>query len=57
MRRRWASIAGVLLAIVVVSVIVAQAQRNRERRTAEPTLSVEDYTPRSTLVVDANPGL
>lgn len=55
MRRRWASIAGVLLAIVVVSVMVTQAQRERGRRTAEPTLSVEDYTPRSTLVVDANP--
>ena len=55
MRRRWASIAGVLLAIVVVSVMVTQAQRDRGRRTAEPTLSVEDYTPRSTLVVEANP--
>ena len=56
MRRRWAAIAGVLLALVaVVSAIVLQAQRSRERRTGEPALSVEDYTPRSTLVVDANP--
>ena len=56
MRRRWAAIAGVLLALAaVVSAIVVQAQRSRERRTGEPALSVEDYTPRSTLVVDANP--
>ena len=56
MRRRWAAITGVLLAVVaVVSAIVVQAQRSRERRTGEPALSVEDYTPRSTLVVDANP--
>ena len=54
--RRWAAISGVLLALVaVVSVIVVQAQRSRGQRTAEPVLSVEDYTPRSTLVVDANP--
>ena len=56
MRRRWAAIAGALLALVaVVSAIVVQAQRSRERRTGEPALRVEDYTPRSTLVVDANP--
>jgi len=55
MRRRWASIAGVLLAIVIVSVMVAQAQRVRGRRATAPALSVEDYTPRSTLVVDASP--
>ena len=56
MRRRWAWVAGVLLALaVVVSVIVAQAQRGRGRQSGEPALSVEDYTPRSTLVVEANP--
>ena len=56
MRRRWAWIAGVLLALaVVVSVIVVQAQRGRGPRAGEPALRVEDYTPRSTLVVDANP--
>ena len=56
MRRRWAWIAGVLLAlVVVVSVMVAQAQRERGRQTSEPAMRVEDYTPRSTLVVDANP--
>ena len=56
MRRRWAAISGVLLALVaVVSAIVVQAQRSRERRSGEPALRVEDYTPRSTLVVDANP--
>ena len=56
MRRRWAAIGGALLALVaVVSAIVVQAQRSRERRTGEPALRVEDYTPRSTLVVDANP--
>ncbi|MCY4122119.1 MAG: amidohydrolase family protein [Acidobacteria bacterium] len=56
MRRRWAWIAGVLLATVVaVSVMVVQAQRGRASRAGGAVLSVEDYTPRSTLVVDANP--
>ena len=55
MRRRWAWIAGALVAlVVVVSVIVAQAQRGRGPRTGGPALRVEDYT-RSTPVVDANP--
>ena len=56
MRRRWAWIAGALLATVVaVSVMVVQAQRGRASRAGGAVLSVEDYTPRSTLVVDANP--
>jgi predicted TIM-barrel fold metal-dependent hydrolase len=47
----------VLVAIVaVVAVIVAEAQRDRgQQRAGGPGLRVEDYTPRSTLVVDANP--
>ena len=56
MQRRWAWIAGVLLALVaVVSVMAVRAQRDRARQTGEPAMRVEDYAPRSTLVVDANP--
>ena len=56
MRGRWTVIAGVLLAlVVVVSVIVVRAQRGRAQRAGEPALGVEDYTPRSTLVVDVTP--
>lgn len=56
MRRRWAAIAGALLALAaVVSAIAVRAQRDRGRETGEPALRVADYTPRSTLVVDANP--
>ena len=57
MRRRWTAISGVLLAVVAAAVIAAQAQRDRAQRAGEPALTVEDYTPRSTLVVDANPVL
>ena len=54
--RRGAAIAGALLALAaVVSVIAARAQRDRGSAAGEPALSVEDYTPRSTLVVDAHP--
>lgn len=56
MRRRWAAIAGALLALAaVVSAIAARAQRDRGQGTGEPALRVADCTPRSTLVVDANP--
>ena len=56
MRRRWAVIAGALPApAAVVSAIAARAQRDRGQETGEPALRVADYTPRSTLVVDANP--
>ncbi len=56
MRRRGAAISGVLLALaVVVSAMVVQAWRGGAQRSGEPGLGVEDYTPQSTLVVDANP--
>ena len=55
MRRRQAWIAVALLAGAVVSVIVVRAQRDRGAPGAAPGLGVEDYTPRSTLVVEANP--
>ena len=56
MRRRGAAISGVLLALaVVVSAMVVQAWRGGAQRPGEPGLRVEDYTPQSTLVVDANP--
>ena len=55
MLRHWALIGGVLLVLAVVSAMVTRAQRDRGPATGESTLSVEDYTPRSTLVVDANP--
>ena len=43
-------------AAVALSVIGAEAQRGRTERGAnEPALTVEDYTPRSTLIVDENP--
>ncbi len=55
--RVWA-FAGVGAALAVGAVLVygigAEAQRGG-RSAAEPALAVEDYTPRSTLVVDANP--
>lgn len=56
MRRRGVAISGVLLALaVVVSAMVVQARRGGAQRPGEPGLRVEDYTPQSTLVVDANP--
>ena len=56
MKRSWTAIAVALLVlVVVVSAMVVEAQRGRARRAGEPALTVEDYTPRSTLVVDANP--
>ena len=56
MKRSWTAIAVALLVlVVVVSVMVVEAQRGRAQRAGEPALTVEDYTPRSTLVVDANP--
>ena len=53
-RKRWAILAAGALAVagVVISSTI-EAQR-RSRRAAEPVLSVEDYTPRSTLVVDGH---
>ena len=58
--RFWAlsgtAAAVVVTAAIVLSVIGAEAQRSRSgRRADEPALTVEEYTPRSTLVVDAHP--
>lgn len=56
MRRRWVAIAGALPApAAVVSAIAARAQRDRGRETGEPALRVAGCTPRSALVVDADP--
>ena len=61
MRRRvWVlvGVAAVLAAAVavIVSGIDAEAQRRRgASRVGEPALTVEEYAPRSTLVVDGNP--
>jgi predicted TIM-barrel fold metal-dependent hydrolase len=46
--------AGVVLLGLAVSV-VGQAQRRGARPANEPALTVEEYTPRSTLVVDEHP--
>ena len=51
-----AAAAVVAAAAIVLSVIGAEAQRSRSgRRADEPALTVEEYTPRSTLAVDAHP--
>ena len=56
MRRTTGALAGALLALAaVVSVIVAQARQQPAPRAGAAVMSVEDYTPRSTLVVDAHP--
>ncbi len=58
MTRRWSTLAGILLifaAIVSGLTVLGQAQRSREPRPDGPSLSVEDYVPRSTLVVDGQP--
>lgn len=61
MRRRVWALVGVGAALaaataVIVSVMDAEAQRGRGGgRTNEPALTVEEYAPRSTLVVDENP--
>ena len=52
--RRWAVLAvgiAVLAGVVVASTLEAQ---RRGRRAAEPALTVEEYTPRSTLVVESH---
>ena len=52
--RRWAlAAAGVAALAGVVVASALEAQRSR-RRTGETALTVEEYTPRSTLVVDAH---
>ena len=46
--------AGIVLFGIIVS-LTLQAQRRGARRADEPAMTVEEYTPRSTLVVDENP--
>ena len=53
-RRFGLLVTGVVLLGVAVS-LVGQAQRRGGRRADEPALTVEEYTPRSTLVVDEHP--
>ena len=53
-RKRWAILAAGALAVAGVVVSSAIEAQRRSRRAAEPVLSVEDYTPRSTLVVDGH---
>ena len=51
----------VVIAVAVIGAAVGffaatpEAQRSFQRRADEPALTVEEYTPRSTLVVDENP--
>ncbi len=54
MRRPVGIVAGGLVAIGVAVSVVVQAQRGA-RRADEPALTVEEYSPHSTLVVDAHP--
>ena len=56
MTRLWSTLTGILLTFVVIAFglsMLGQAQRSRGARSEG--ISVEDYTPRSTLVVDAHP--
>ena len=54
MRRPVVIAAGALVAVAVTVSVIVQAQRG-VRRADEPALTVEEYSPRSTLVVDAHP--
>ena len=54
MRRSMLVVGSVALVAIVVT-LVPRAQRNAARQAAEPALTVDEYTPRSTLVVDAHP--
>ena len=55
MARRLTFGAGLIVLVALVVSLVPQAQRRYGRRVDEPALTVEDYTPRSTLVVDEHP--
>ncbi len=55
MTRKWSLFAGLLL--VGVAAVFVQAQRTRSSQSSESTtsLTVEEYSPRSTLRVETNP--
>ena len=55
MIRRFLIFVGVVVLVGVVLSLVPQAQRRSARPSDEPALAVEEYTPRSTLVVPENP--
>ena len=51
---RWAILAAGVLAVAGVVISSTIDAQRRGRRTDEPALTVEDYTPRSTLVVEGH---
>ncbi|MCY3844587.1 MAG: amidohydrolase family protein, partial [Acidobacteria bacterium] len=53
-RRRWAVLAAGVAALAGVVVASTLEAQRRGRRAAAPALTVEEYTPRSTLVVEAH---
>ena len=53
--RRLAIVLGVVVLVGVFVSLGPEAQRRGARRADEPALTVEEYTPRSTLVVDEHP--
>ena len=52
--RRWALLAAGIAALAGVAVAATLEAQRRGRRAAEPALTVEEYAPRSTLVVEAH---
>ena len=53
--RRSLLVVGLVALVAIVVTLAPRAQRNVARRAAEPALTVDEYTPRSTLVVDEDP--
>ena len=52
--RRWAILAAGVLAVAGIVISATIDAQRRGRRADEPALTVEEYTPRSTLVVDGH---
>ena len=48
-------VVGLVALVAIVVALAPRAQRSASRRAAEPVLTVDEYTPRSTLVVDEHP--